>query len=86
MAKRVTFTSTLPEEIINSVNDYSEKNKISKNKVLESALRQFFFNVKQESFREGFRRASMDPEMKSLAEEGMKDYLDILNQDEKAGR
>ena len=42
MKKKITYTSTLPEDVLDSVNDYSEKNNISKNKVVEKALRQFF--------------------------------------------
>jgi hypothetical protein len=83
MKKKVTYTSTLPEDVIDLVNDYSEKASISKNQVVEKALRQFFFSLKKSDFREGFRRAAGDPDLNSLSEEGMNDYLDIVKQNEK---
>ncbi len=86
MKKKITYTSTLPEDVLDSVNDYSEKNNISKNKVVEKALRQFFFGLKKSDFREGFKRAALDPGMNSLAEAGMEDYLDIINKNEKEGK
>ena len=82
MPKKVIYTSTLPEDVLNSVNDYSEINHISKNQVVETALRQFFFKVKQEDFREGFKRAAGDAEMNTLAGAGINDYLDIIKQTE----
>ncbi len=86
MPKKVIYTSTLPEDVLNSVNDYSEINHISKNQVVEKALRQFFFKVKQEDFREGFKRAAGDAEMNDLAGAGINDYLDIIKQNESEGK
>jgi len=83
MKKKVTYTSTLPEDVLDLVNDYSEKTSISKNQVVEKALRQFFFSLKKSDFREGFRRAANDPDLKIMAEEGMHDYLDIVKQNER---
>ncbi len=85
MTKKITYTSTLPEDVLDIVNDYSEINHISKNQVVEKALRQFFFKVKQEDFREGFKRAAGDAEMNDLARAGINDYLDILKQNDPEG-
>ena len=85
MKKKVTYTSTLPEDVIDLVNNYSEKASISKNQVVETALRQFFFNLKKNDFREGFRRAAGDPDLNPMAEKGMNDYLDIIKQTEREG-
>ena len=81
--KRVTYTSTLPEDILDSVNDYSEKNNISKNKVVENALREFFFSLKKNDFREGFKRAARDVNMDIMAEQGMDDYFGMVQQNER---
>jgi hypothetical protein len=82
MKKKVTYTSTLPEDVIELVNDYSEKESISKNQVVEKALRQFFFSQKKSDFREGFRQAAGDPDLNFMAEEGMNDYLEIVKRNE----
>ncbi|MCX6267905.1 MAG: hypothetical protein NTW16_11190 [Bacteroidetes bacterium] len=86
MKKKVTYTSTLPEDVLDLVNDYSEKTSISKNQVMEKALRQFFFSLKKSDFQEGFRRAAGDPEMNTMADSGMDDYRDIIQQNERDGR
>jgi len=86
MKTKVTYTSTLPEDVLDSVNEYAEKYKISKNKVVENALRQYFFNLKKDDFREGFSRVGADAEMKSMAEEGMENYFDIIRQVERDGK
>ena len=86
MKKKVTYTSTLPEDVLASVSDYAEKYNISKNQVVENALRQFFFGLKKNDFREGFLRVSNDIDMGRMAEEGMNDYFDIILQNEREGQ
>jgi ribosomal protein L10 len=83
MSKKVTYTSTLPEDLMLTVNDYSAKYKVSKNKVVEKALRQFFFELKRKEFSEGFKRAAKDPEVVELAEMGMDDYFEMLERYDK---
>jgi hypothetical protein len=85
MNKKVTYTSTLPEDILNSVNEYAEKYHISKNKIVEMALRHYFFNTKKNDFRNGFKNASCDPDMKEMTDAGMADYFDIIRQFERDG-
>jgi hypothetical protein len=83
MKKKLTYTSTLPEDVLASVSDYAEKYNISKNQVVENALRQFFFNLKKNDFREGFLRVANDVDMGKMVEEGMNDYFGIIMQNER---
>ncbi len=83
MSKKVTYTSTLPEDLMITVDDYAAKYKVSKNRVVEKALRQFFFEEKRKEFSEGFRRAAKDPEVVELAEMGMDDYFAIIEKFER---
>jgi hypothetical protein len=83
MKKKLTYTSTLPEDVLASVNDYAEKYNISKNQVVENALRQFFFSLKKSDFREGFLRVANDVDMGKMVEEGMNDYFGIILQNER---
>jgi len=78
MKKQITYTSTLPDDLILQVNEYAEKYKVSKNKIFEKALRKFFFEVKRKEFQEGFKRVANDPEILELAEMGMGDYLELI--------
>lgn len=84
MKKAKVYTNTLPEEVLEMVNDYSIKYHVPKNKVVETALRRFFFEKKREEFREGFKKMANDPEIIEMAEEGIGDYLEILERYEKS--
>ena len=86
MNRKVTYTSTLPEDILNSVSEYAEKYKISKNLVVETALRQYFYNTKKNDFRSGFKKAAGDHDMTELSETGMADYLEIIQEFERDGK
>ena len=83
MKKAKVYTNTLPEDVLDLVNEYSTKYHIPRNRVVESALRKFFFDLKREEFREGFRKMANDPEMKEMAEEGLGDFLEILERYDK---
>ena len=83
MSKKVTYTSTLPEDLILSVNEFAAKYKLSKNKVVEKALREFFFEQKRKEFSEGFKRAAKDPEIVELAEMGIEDFFEIIERYER---
>ena len=48
MQKKQTYTSTLPEDLLAMVNDYSVKYKVSKNSILEKALRSYLFALKKD--------------------------------------
>lgn len=78
MKKQITYTSTLPDELISQVNEYAEKYKVSKNKIIEKALRKFLFEAKRKEYQEGFNRIANDPEILEMAEMGMGDYLTLI--------
>ena len=78
MKKQITYTSTLPDDLISQVNEYAEKYQMTKNKVIEVALRQYFFEQKRKEYEESFARIANDPEVVELAEMGMEDYADLI--------
>jgi predicted transcriptional regulator len=78
--KPVTFTSTLPAEIWQALDAYATKFKIPRNRIMEQALRAYFDKLKQAEYKKSFKKAAGDPEMESLAEEGMEEYLKILDE------
>ena len=78
MKKQITYTSTLPDDLISQVKEYAEKYKVSKNKIIEKALRKFFFEVKRKEYQEGFKRIANDPEILEMAEMGMGDYMSLI--------
>lgn len=79
MQKQITFTSTLPEKIISELNHFAETLKTKKNKIIENALLKYFEENRKNEFIQSFKRANNDDEMISLAEEGIEDYLKLLD-------
>jgi len=78
--KPVTFTSTLPEEIWQALEGYAIKFKVPRNRIMEQALRAYFEKLKQAEYTRSFKRAAGDPDVRSMAEEGLEDYLKILDE------
>lgn len=76
--KPVTYTSTLPDDLWELLETYAGKLKMPKNRILENALRNYLDNLKKAEYIRSFRKAAGDNEMISLAEEGMEDYIKML--------
>jgi len=78
--KPMNFTSSLPTDLLQQLDSYAQKFKIPKNRIMEQALRAYFEKLKQAEYTHSFRRAAQDEQMISLAEEGLEDYLKILDE------
>jgi predicted transcriptional regulator len=79
MKKQITYTSTLPDDLISRVNEYAEKYKVTKNKVIEEALRKFLFEARRKEFQAGFKKLANDPEILELAETGIEEWGEMLD-------
>jgi predicted transcriptional regulator len=79
--KPVNFTSSLPSDILQTLDNYAKKFKIPKNRIMEQALRVYFDRLKQAEYSRSFKKAAGDPEMINMAEEGLEDYLKILDEE-----
>lgn len=79
MKNNTTFTSSIDNGIMKKLRDYSDKYKLPKNKIIENALSSYFDELKHAEYVRSFRRAKNDPEMLTMAEEGIEDYLKILD-------
>ncbi len=80
MKKSSVLTTSLPDDIVNMLSRYAEKFNVPKNKILEEALKIYFEKLKKAEYIRSFRKAAIDPEMQNLAEEGLDDYLKILDE------
>ncbi len=83
MKNTATYTSTLSTDMMLTLSDYSKKLKMPKNKIIEMALVNYLAELKKQEYIRSFQRANQDKEMLEMAEEGMEDYLEILNNVEK---
>ena len=79
--KPVIYTSTLPSDLIEMLENYAVRFKIPKNRIIERSLRAYFDRLKEAEYVRSFRKAAGDQEVLDLAEEGMDDYLKILDRE-----
>ena len=79
MARQITYTSSLPESVVQALTQYTKQVGKAKNEIIELALREFFDRQKRQDFIEGFKRANQDQETVAMAEEGMDEYLQQLD-------
>ena len=83
MSKQYVYTSTLPMELKEDLEVYATRHKVSKNKVIEKALKNFLMEERKKIYAETFKKANNDPEMIAMADWGLDDYLKQLKQLEK---
>ena len=76
--KSVIFTNNLSSDLMRWMGKYSANQKITKRAVLEKALTEFRKSVRRKEYAESFKKASLDMDMKIMAEEGMGDYFEQL--------
>ncbi len=76
----ITFTSTLPEDLLKKLNESARRMSVPKNKLIEKALRIYLDQLTKAEYIKSFRQASDDEDLLDMAEEGMEDYLNQLNQ------
>lgn len=81
--KKVTYTSTLPSVVMEEVAEYARKKKISKNKVIEIAVKKLLDEEIRNDLQRTFTLAANDKELLEMAEWGLGDYLEQLKEFEK---
>jgi predicted transcriptional regulator len=75
-----TFTSTLPDDLLNQLSDAAKKLALPKNKLIEKALRIYLNQLKRVEYINSYTEASQDDDMHSLAAEGMAEYLKQIDE------
>jgi predicted transcriptional regulator len=77
----VNFTSSLPKELIELLDQYAGKFRLPKNRIIEKALTAYFEKLKKAEYAHSFRRAAGDEEQVLMTEEGLEDYLKIISEE-----
>jgi hypothetical protein len=80
MKNTITYTSTLPKDLLEQLNGMAKALNLPKNKIIERSLRLYLKKLKKAEYIRSFQRASQDEEMITLAEEGMEDYLNRVDE------
>ena len=70
-----TFTSSLPDDVLKQLALQAAKLSISKNKIIEKALRIYLDQLNRAEYVRSYKKAAENTDLFMIAEEGMEDYL-----------
>ncbi|MEE4258797.1 MAG: ribbon-helix-helix protein, CopG family [Bacteroidales bacterium] len=73
-----TFTSTLPDEILQQLSEKAKRLSLPKNKIIERALSIYLDQLNKAEYIQSYKQAENDDDILDMAEEGMADYLQQL--------
>ncbi len=75
-----TFTSTLPDNLLQSLSDKAKVLSIPKNKLIERALKLYLEHLEKAEYVKSYKQAASDKDILSIAEEGMEEYLSQIRE------
>lgn len=70
-----TFTSTLPDDLMQMLNLKAKELSLPKNKLIEKALRIYLDQLNKSAYIKSYKRLSDDVDILKIAEEGMAEYM-----------
>ncbi|MEZ4908312.1 MAG: CopG family transcriptional regulator [Saprospiraceae bacterium] len=73
-----TYTSTLPENLIENLNKMAKSLNVPKNKIIEHALQKYLEQLERQMYIRSYLQLENDSEILSMAEEGMEFYEEEL--------
>jgi len=73
-----TFTSTLPDDLIQSLRAKAASYSMPMNKLIEKALRIYLDQLNRAEYVKSYKKAADDDDIMAIAEEGMEEYLKQL--------
>jgi predicted transcriptional regulator len=76
-----TFTSTLPDDLLKKLHEAASSLSVPKNKLIEKALRIYLDQLNKAEYVKSYKQMADDTDIMILAEEGMEEYLKVLNKD-----
>ncbi|HNQ26832.1 MAG TPA: ribbon-helix-helix domain-containing protein [Aquaticitalea sp.] len=74
-----TFTSSLPDKLLNNLAAVAKELKIPKNKIIEKALELYLEQLDKAAYLKSYKKMAEDEDMLHMVEEGMADYYKQLN-------
>lgn len=73
-----TFTSSLPDRILDQLAQAAIDLKLPKNKIIEKALEIYLEQLERAAYIKSYKRMAQDKDMLLMAEEGMAEYFKTL--------
>ena len=77
-----TFTSSLPESLLKMLEEKAKQLSVPKNKLIERALSLYLDQLNRAEYAKSYSQMAKDTDLLALAEEGMKDYLQQLTNEQ----
>lgn len=77
-----TFTSTLPDQLLEKLSHKAKELKLPKNKLIERALEIYLDQLNKAEYIKSFKAAAEDEDIMKIAEEGMAEYFTQISEDE----
>ena len=74
-----TYTSSLPDSLLELLNQKAMELSLPKNKLIERALIIYLDQLKRAEYVRSFKRLAEDVDVLNIAKEGMEDYLTDIN-------
>lgn len=78
-----TFTSSLPDTLLQMLEQKARELSLPKNKLIERALSFYLDHLNRAAYIKSYKSMSADTDLLSLAEEGLSDYLNQIENEEK---
>lgn len=75
-----TFTSTLPDDLLQALSEKAHELSLPKNKIIEKALRIYLDQLNRAAYLKSYKQMAEDTDVQNLAEEGMADYLQQIEE------
>ncbi len=75
-----SYTSTLPDDLHELLQQKAKTLAVPKNKLIEKALRLYLEHLEKAEYARSYKRAASDAETLAIAEEGMANYLKQLEE------
>jgi predicted transcriptional regulator len=76
-----TFTSSLPDDLLQSLAQKAKELSVPKNTLIERALRIYLEQLNRAAYVKSYKQMAADTDIQMLAEEGMADYLSQLEEE-----
>ncbi len=74
-----TFTSSLPDDLLNKLSQMAKSLSIPKNKLIENALSIYLEQLNKAAYVKSYKQMDADTDVLLLAEEGMAEYYKQIN-------
>ena len=76
-----TFTSSLPEDLLQALALKAKELSVPKNTLIERALRIYLEQLNRAAYLKSYKQMASDTDLQMLAEEGMADFLSQIEEE-----